>query len=96
MTTSVATGACIISTKEKRKEGGVSMLKRITSIPPAICIALARFFRGIKEDERGLSGVVVAILLILIAVLAIVLIWVFLGGWLQELWERIVGEAGSI
>ena len=50
----------------------------------------------LKSDERGLSGVVVAILLILVAVLAVVLIWGLLGGWLQELWERITGEAGGI
>lgn len=47
-------------------------------------------------DERGLSGVVVAILLILVAVLAIVLIWGFLSGWLAELWEQITGRAGGI
>lgn len=43
----------------------------------------------LKNDDRGLSGVVVAILLILIAVLAVVLIWGFLSGWLAELWEQI-------
>jgi len=47
-------------------------------------------------DERGLSGVVVAILLILIAVLAVVLIWGFLSGWLQELWEQITAQADTI
>jgi len=54
------------------------------------------FTNEIKNDERGLSGVVVAILLILVAVLAIVLIWGFLSGWLQELWEQITGRAGEI
>ncbi|MCL2820196.1 MAG: hypothetical protein FWD38_05115 [Oscillospiraceae bacterium] len=60
-------------------------------------------YKGIKEyagafikDERGLSGVVVAILLILVAVLAVVLIWGFLSGWLAELWEQITGRAGGI
>jgi len=57
---------------------------------------LVEFFRTLKNDERGLSGVVVAILLILVAVLAVVLIWGFLSGWLQELWERITGSAGGI
>ena len=36
-----------------------------------------------------LSGVVVAILLILVAVLAVVLIWTFLGDYLQEVFDRI-------
>ena len=48
------------------------------------------------DDERGLSGVVVAILLILIAVLAVVLIWGFLSGWLQDLWEQITSQADTI
>ena len=56
----------------------------------------AEFVTGFKDDDRGLSGVVVAILLILVAVLAIVLIWGFLSGWLQELWEQITGKAGGI
>ena len=43
----------------------------------------------LKRDERGLSGVVVAILLILVAVLAVVLIWTFLGDYLQEVFDRI-------
>jgi len=48
------------------------------------------------NDERGLSGVVVAILLILVAVLAVVLIWGFLSGWLNTLWEQITGQANRI
>lgn len=51
------------------------------------------FFAELRDDERGLSGVVVAVLLILVAVLAVVLIWGFLSGWLQELWERIIEES---
>lgn len=50
----------------------------------------------LKNDERGLSGVVVAVLLILVAVLAIVLLWGFLKDWLQELWEKITGEANKL
>ena len=72
------------------------MMKSISAIPLAMYLAFTGFFRDIKRDERGLSGVVVAILLILVAVLAIVLIWGFLGGWLVEVWERITGQAGSI
>lgn len=72
------------------------MQMRITSIPLMIYLSVTGFFRGLRNDERGLSGVVVAILLILIAVLAIVLIWEFLSGWLQDLWSRITGEAGDL
>jgi len=72
------------------------MWQRILETPLSVQLILTRFIRTLGKDERGLSGVVVAILLILIAVLAIVLIWGFLSGWLQELWEQITGQAGSI
>ena len=55
-----------------------------------------RFLTGFNEDERGLSGVVVAILLILVAVLAVVMIWGFLSGWLGTVWENITGQAANI
>ena len=43
----------------------------------------------LKSDERGLSGTVVAILLILVAVLAVVMIWKFLKGYLENVQQRI-------
>jgi len=55
----------------------------------------AQLVYDIKTDERGLSGVVVAILLILVAVLAVVIIWGFLSGWLEELWEQITSNTIS-
>ena len=72
------------------------MLKRISLLPLTAYLAFTGFVKDLRKDERGLSGVVVAILLILIAVLAIVLIWGFLKGWLVELWDNITGQAGSI
>ncbi len=55
--------------------------------------------RGLREltsDERGLSGVVVAVLLILVAVLAVVLLWGQLKGWLSTTWSSITSKAGEI
>jgi len=72
------------------------MWQKIKRIPRIAADKIAEIVRALKNDERGLSGVVVAILLILVAVLAIVLIWGFLSGWLQELWEQITGRAGAI
>ena len=72
------------------------MLQKISAYPLTVYLAVTGFFRNLKEDERGLSGVVVAVLLILVAVLAVVLIWTNLGKWIGELWTRIVGEAGKI
>ena len=72
------------------------MWDRIKIIPRRVYQKTAELTHSIKADERGLSGVVVAILLILVAVLAIVLIWGFLSGWLAELWDQITGSAGGI
>jgi len=72
------------------------MLQKISVFPLAAYLAFTGFIRGLGKDERGLSGVVVAILLILIAVLAVVLIWGFLSGWLKTLWDQITGEATKI
>jgi len=72
------------------------MFQTIKTIPVKAYMMIKVFFNTIKNDERGLSGVVVAILLILVAVLAVVLIWGFLSGWLAELWDRITGSAGGI
>ena len=72
------------------------MIQKISSLPLAVYLAIQGFFRDFKKDERGLSGIVVTILLILIAVLLIVVIWGFLSGWLKELWDRITGEARGI
>lgn len=52
--------------------------------------------RELKEDQRGLSGVVVAVLLILVAVLAVVLLWGKLSEWLGTMWDTIAGKANEI
>ena len=65
------------------------MLNRLNKLSIAAFLAITGFFKDIKNDERGLSGVVVAVLLILIAVLAVVAIWGFLNGWLTEMFARI-------
>lgn len=51
--------------------------------------------RDLKEDQRGLSGVVVAVLLILIAVLAVSAIWAALGTQLQTWWGDVTGTTFS-
>ena len=72
------------------------MVKRISKTLYFAKSSVTNTFSTLIKDERGLSGVVVAILLILVAVLAIVLIWAFLGEWLVELWEQIVSEADGL
>ena len=72
------------------------MRQKLSNYTIASYLAITGAFRSLKEDERGLSGVVVAILLILVAVLAVILIWRFLGGWLGEVWQRITSQADTI
>ena len=72
------------------------MWQKISEFPLTAYLAVTGFFRDLKKDERGLSGVVVAILLILVAVLAIVLLWKWLGSWLDKLWQKVTTEGGKI
>lgn len=74
------------------------MLDRANRLMIAAYISLTgrarSFAKELKSDERGLSGVVVAVLLILVAVLAVVLLWGLLKDWLQNvLWPKITGSA---
>ncbi|MDR2599905.1 MAG: hypothetical protein LBC73_06460 [Oscillospiraceae bacterium] len=72
------------------------MLIKCLNMPNKVFLAIINQLNLFKKDERGLSGVVVTILLILVAVLAVVLIWGFLSGWLRDLWEQITGNAGAL
>lgn len=72
------------------------MLQKLSTLPLMAYLAVTGFFQELKDDERGLSGVVVAVLLILVAVLAVVFIWGGLSGWLKELWEKIINQGNSI
>ena len=67
------------------------MMHRISALSLMVYFAVTGFVHDFKKDERGLSGVVVTVLLILVAVLAVSAIWVFLGEWLAQLWDRIRG-----
>ena len=71
------------------------MWKKVQNTLQKAGLKPAQLVYDIKTDERGLSGVVVAILLILVAVLAVVIIWGFLSGWLEELWEQITSNTIS-
>ncbi|AZN39939.1 hypothetical protein [Paenibacillus albus] len=72
------------------------MLERMRKFPTAAYLTVTGFMSDLKKDERGLSGVVVSVLLILVAVLAIVLIWGLLKGQLQTWWDNITGESEKI
>lgn len=49
----------------------------------------SHFVEDFKNDESGLSGVVVAVLLIAISVIAVVAIWGSLNGQLKNWWDNV-------
>ena len=71
-------------------------MKRLNALAVAGYVRGASFIRNLKRDERGLSGIVVAVLLILVSVLAIVLLWDLLGKWISDLWDTITGTADKL
>ena len=76
------------------------MLSRLSNLTIAMYLSVTGFVRDLgedlKNDERGLSGVVVAVLLILVAVLAVTMIWGLMSGWLKTLWDNITKQADGI
>lgn len=52
----------------------------------------SHFVEDFKNDESGLSGVVVAVLLVVISVLAVFAIWSALNGKLEVWWNQIAGK----
>lgn len=72
------------------------MIEKIKNFPMMLYVAYLNFVEDMKDDERGLSDMVVTILLVLVAVLAVVMIWGWMSGWLSDLWSQISGEAAKI
>mgnify|MGYP003304857860 CR=1 FL=1 len=74
----------------------MAFLNKLAAKAMAFACGMKQRTEEFMEDERGLSGVVVAVLLILVAVLAVVMIWEFLGDWLETLWLTIIGKSAEI
>lgn len=72
------------------------MLKTLNNLSVKAYVRGSLFLQSLKADERGLSGVVVAVLLILVAVLAVVLLWGNLKTWLETMWGTITGKASEL
>ena len=47
------------------------------------------------SDERGVSGIVVSVLLIMVAVLAAIALWGVLGPFIQEQFEKITNKSNG-
>ena len=79
------------------------MLKKLNALSVRAYVKGSAFLSDLRnggrrflDDERGLSGVVVAVLLILIAVLLIAAMWGSLSKWLGGLWSDIVGSTNDM
>ena len=79
------------------------MLKKLNALSVRAYVKGSAFLSDLRnggrrflDDERGLSGVVVAVLLILIAVLDVVMLWCSLSEWLGDLWDQITGAGSGI
>jgi len=59
-------------------------------------LTIQAFAQDLHNDERGMSDAVTTVLLVLVGVLAVVLIWGWLSGWLSDLFTNITGKAGQI
>lgn len=74
----------------------MSMMDKIKMFPLMAYVAFLNFCDDMKNDERGVSPMVATVLLMLVAVLAVVLLWDKMSVWLGTIWEQIAGEAGKI
>lgn len=69
------------------------MLEHLNRLMIVAYVHITEGVCALRDDERGLSGVVVAVMLILVAVLSIAMLWGFLSGWLADQWEIIIGNS---
>ena len=72
------------------------MLRKLRDFPLVAYISVKGFIQSVKEDERGLSGVAVAVLLVLVAIFAVILLWGYLKTWIGQLWQRITDTGGEL
>jgi hypothetical protein len=71
------------------------MLRKLDNIFLLGILCVTGFVEELKKDEKGME-VVQVVLLVLISVLAVVLIWGFLSGWLADLFANILNKAGEL
>ncbi len=63
------------------------MLQKLNNLSAMFYIKGKQFIEDFKNDEKGLSGIVTAIMLISVAVLAAGILWGLLEEWIIKMWE---------
>lgn len=59
-------------------------------------IKAKRFVKNLKDDNRGVSGIVAAVILVLIALLLAALFWGRLQEWFNSTWGNITNTTNEI
>lgn len=72
------------------------MLNKIKALPIKIYLAAQQLSEDLNSDERGLSDIVVAVMLILVGVLAAIMMWTFLGTYIGEMWDTITNKSAEL
>ena len=72
------------------------MLKTLDRFYIGAKIRMANFADQFKKDETGVSSIVATVLLILIVVLLAALFWDKISQWLNDTWEKILGQSDTI
>lgn len=65
--------------RDRVKEGVVGARKKISDE-----------IREFNSDERGISGIIIAVLLILVAVVLVAVFWDYISTWFGNIWDIIV------
>ena len=73
----------------------IEMLQKVRNLPLLACMAIVGFVHDFKRDERALSGVVVAALLVLIGVLAVAAFWGPFTAFIATIWAKITAESAG-
>ncbi len=76
------------------------MLNQFYALVLRVILALRAPFveetRRLRDDERGVSPVVATVLLILVAVLAVLLLWNLLGEYINNLFTSITDKSSGL
>lgn len=69
------------------------MLKKFNLLSIEAYTKMQQLGEDLSQDNRGLSDIVVAVMLILVGVLAAGLMWTFLGDYIEDMWGTITDKS---
>lgn len=73
------------------------MKKKMTKLAiKAQCFLASLMDGSLKQDERGVSPLVITVLIILVGVLLVAIFWKYIQEWFEDIWTRITQQTDSI